>query len=218
MIRTLPYNLQTRLAEVAGIEANCTAGVGEEYLSEICYQAVADNDCHSFWFKDITDYTDLTRIDPTTPTNNYVYVSLWKISDGAIPELIQPETNIGLGGKIHYTDLEEGCYEVRVRAFVHLIQPDDDVYYERTVAVTLDCCALDRERLACRLRSKIASLACTIREYSYIARDSSKLLNGMYKLQAILWALNEICECYPRCEDVRLFTNATNKVISTCNC
>lgn len=218
MLKVLPYNLYDVNNEVQELIDGLTGDAGDLYMKDFCVQASAGNGCDNILVKDITDYTGMDRIDETKPSPNYIYVSLYEVGEGVLDVLVASEVDMGVGGSYHFKDLKEGCYEVRIRAYFHLLNGEDDVFIDRVLPVNLDCCKEDREKLKCTLSLKIAQIGCKIRDYSYMGRDSSALFNALNKLEAILWAVNSICECKPKCEDVRIFKNATNKVISTCNC
>lgn len=212
-VKELDIDLPGILDDIAdSIATNAPGDVNGDYV-DLCFQVKTGDGCETIYVKDVTDYDDLTRIDVD---DSIVYASLWKIDCLCDEEVIVTESQYAPGDSWQYDDLEPGNYEVRIRIDYNLTGPTAEVEKEYVFPVTLDCCADDKEKLKVNLIEKIGALGKKIKEYGYMGKNTSKLIDGMYMLQLIQWGMCN-CTCLT-CADFENYKETYNKIIINCNC
>jgi len=217
--REVNIDLETINSDIAAeIAANAPGNIPLDYM-DTCFEIKTKGNCDVIFVQDRTDYADLTGIDVD---QSIIYASLWLVGGCACEcgddTLVVAEAEYAPGDSWQYEDLDEGKYEVRLRLDYNVTV--DAVVYpntikEITLTSTLDCCSDGIEDLKTDLVEKIAKLTCTIKDYGYIGRDYSALLNNQYALQGIYTA---ITSPFINCSDFQIFKCKADKIITNCNC
>ena len=103
----------------------------------------------------------------------------------------------------------DGCYRVNITVSVDVydnidIGREPDLVFLRTIQETytvetcIDCCECERDNLFKGVKKKLGSISCKINNNEQIGKNTTNLYNNMYKLENILWVLENFvldCKC-----------------------
>lgn len=103
----------------------------------------------------------------------------------------------------------DGCYRVNITVSVDVYENVDIgrepelVFVETiqetyTVETCIDCCECERDNLFKGVKKKLGSISCKINNNEQIGKNTTNLYNNMYKLENILWVLENFvldCKC-----------------------
>ncbi len=196
-------NLGTEEALIATTIANIESAVPDSLSTFLNPRFIfkGSEDCSTFYLDDVTDYDEVSVVDPADVTRNVTYIYRTECGD-IIP---CPSEPLSANGRLEFENTYgdgEYCVSIEVTYTITPVDPMDPVIVHTETfeeCLTQSCCKNNLLDLRKEIMCCMSGLTCTIDSYKNIGRNTVKLMSKYLKMSNLLWVIDhtkQSCDDY----------------------
>jgi len=204
----LTPNLVTNLTDIDTLSAAIVAATPTSFdtLINDCFKLKPTQDCETLFVEDFTDYQELGVVDINDVT---IVVSLSKKNDCGC-KLICGGLIVDPNSKITFENLiKDGTYSVEITITYVLDIFGVPTTFTKTICESYvkDCCKREYKKVSFNICSRMATISCTIAQFSTIGRSIKSLKQSYMTLSNLLWVYYHAADSCLEVEKIKCIYN-----------